>query len=211
MPAPSNGHVPAPHGRPRGLCLGHDSQVANIYFPALNPIAQDLGVLVNLINPGVTPYIVFQAIAPALVGDSGNMAGRRPAFIICFAIYILANLSLALQSAMPPSWSSGWSSALEAATLSLWFAVVADVAVSALVLVVGSPARWGLFVKRPGWQEAARAQGEQQGGCGRPRSGGCGGMFSAQAQDRTLGGMDRLLSRLRWVTVSRGFLLVHNA
>ncbi|KAK4152056.1 major facilitator superfamily domain-containing protein [Chaetomidium leptoderma] len=105
---------------------------ANIYFPALNPIASDLGVSVSLINLTLTTYMVFQAIAPTIVGDFGDMAGRRPAFIISFAIYMCANIGLALQNhyaallvlrMLQSAGSSG--------TLSLCFAVVADVAVSA--------------------------------------------------------------------------------
>ncbi|EGS21294.1 uncharacterized protein CTHT_0031480 [Thermochaetoides thermophila DSM 1495] len=52
---------------------------ANIYFPALNSIAKDLDVSVHLINLTLTTYMIFQAIAPTLVGDFGDMAGRRPA------------------------------------------------------------------------------------------------------------------------------------
>ncbi|KAL1841171.1 hypothetical protein VTJ49DRAFT_7340 [Mycothermus thermophilus] len=105
---------------------------ANIYFPALNPIAADLGVSVNLINLTLTTYMIFQAISPTIVGDFGDMAGRRPAFILAFTIYVLANLGLALQKnyaallvlrMLQSAGSSG--------TLSLSFAVVADVAVSA--------------------------------------------------------------------------------
>ncbi|KAK3991018.1 major facilitator superfamily domain-containing protein [Cladorrhinum sp. PSN332] len=105
---------------------------ANIYFPALVPISRDLGVSVGLINLTLTTYMIFQAIAPTLVGDLGDMAGRRPAFIIAFIIYIAANLGLALQDnyaallvlrAVQSAGSSG--------TLALSFAAIADVAVSA--------------------------------------------------------------------------------
>lgn len=105
---------------------------ANIYFPALNPIAADLGVSVNLINLTLTTYMIFQAIAPTIAGDFGDMAGRRPAFIVCFTIYVFANLGLALQQnyaallvlrMLQSAGSSG--------TLSMCYAVVADVAVSA--------------------------------------------------------------------------------
>lgn len=61
----------------------------NIYFPALNPIAKDLGVSVSLINLTLTTYMIFQGIAPTLFGDFGDMAGRRPAFILAVSIYIV--------------------------------------------------------------------------------------------------------------------------
>ncbi|KAK3389491.1 major facilitator superfamily domain-containing protein [Podospora didyma] len=105
---------------------------ANIYFPVLNPIAADLGVSVSLINLTLTTYMIFQAIAPTVVGDLGDMAGRRLAFIVAFVIYMCANLGLALQKnyaallilrMLQSAGSSG--------TLALSFAVIADVAVSA--------------------------------------------------------------------------------
>lgn len=97
--------------------------------------------------------MVFQGIAPTIFGDFGDMAGRRPAFIVAVVIYIFgrftlflpilvkprfanfvptANLGLALQDnyaalmvlrCMQSGGSSG--------TLALGYAVVADVATSA--------------------------------------------------------------------------------
>lgn len=66
-----------------------DQTWQNIYFPALNPIAHDLGVDVSLINLTLTTYMVFQGIAPTIFGDFGDMAGRRPAFIVAVLIYIV--------------------------------------------------------------------------------------------------------------------------
>jgi MFS family permease len=139
---------------------------ANIYFPALVPIADDLGVSVSLINLTLTTYMVFQAISPTIVGDFGDMAGRRPAFVVSFAIYIFANLGLALQKnyaallvlrMLQSAGSSG--------TLSLCFAVVADVAVSAergkYMGIVGaginigpalSPVLGGILAEYLGWR-----------------------------------------------------------
>lgn len=105
---------------------------ANIYFPALSPIAADLDVSIGLINLTLTTYMVMQAIAPPLVGDLGDTAGRKPAFIICISIYVIANLCLALQHnyaallvlrVLQSAGSSG--------TLALCFAVIADISVSA--------------------------------------------------------------------------------
>jgi MFS family permease len=105
---------------------------ANIYFPALNPIAADLGVSIGLINLTLTTYMIFQGIAPTIFGDFGDMAGRRPAYMVAFTIYIFANLGLALQNSYAAllvlrMLQSGGSSG----TLALSYAVVADVAVSA--------------------------------------------------------------------------------
>lgn len=72
----------------------------NIYFPALNPLAQDLNVSNTLINLTLTSYMVchrqntkimppiltmilvqiFQGLAPSFFGDFADIAGRRPAY-----------------------------------------------------------------------------------------------------------------------------------
>lgn len=105
---------------------------ATMYFPAMVPLAAELRVPTSLINLTLTTYMVCQAIAPTLVGDLSDAAGRRPAFIIAFTIYIFANLGLALQGSyaallvlrmLQSAGSSG--------TLSVCFAAVADVSVTA--------------------------------------------------------------------------------
>lgn len=75
-----------------------DFVLQNIYFPALNPIANDLGVDVSLINLTLTTYMIFQGIAPTIFGDFGDMAGRRPAFILAVLIYIIGMLTTDLGS-----------------------------------------------------------------------------------------------------------------
>ena len=105
---------------------------ANIYFPALNPIAEDLGVSVSLVNLTLTTYMIFQGLAPTLFGDFGDMVGRRPAYILAFSIYLLANIGLALQRdyaalmvlrCVQSFGSSG--------TIALGYALVADITSSA--------------------------------------------------------------------------------
>ncbi|MCJ1468678.1 hypothetical protein MMC07_007307 [Pseudocyphellaria aurata] len=71
---------------------------ANIYFPALNALSKDLKVSDELINLTLTTYMIFQGLAPTIFGDLADMAGRRPAYIICFVVYIGANIGLALQN-----------------------------------------------------------------------------------------------------------------
>lgn len=101
---------------------------ANIYFPALNPIAEDLGVSTSLINLTLTSYMILQGLSPTLFGDFGDVAGRRPAYIVAFSIYICANIGLALQRnyaalmvlrCLQSAGSSG--------TIALGFAVIADI------------------------------------------------------------------------------------
>lgn len=104
---------------------------ANIYFPALNPLAQDLHVSSSLINLSLTSYMVFQGLAPTIFGDLADMTGRRPVYVIGFTIYICANIGLALQDnyaallvlrCLQSSGSSG--------TIAIGNGVVADIASS---------------------------------------------------------------------------------
>ena len=41
---------------------------------------------------------IFQGLAPSVIGSLADSAGRRPAYTICFIIYIGANIGLALQN-----------------------------------------------------------------------------------------------------------------
>ena len=70
-------------------CAGFFSPLsANIYFPALNALSRDLKVSNELINLTLTSYMIFQGLAPTIFGDFADMAGRRPAYILGFIIYI---------------------------------------------------------------------------------------------------------------------------
>ncbi|KAH8895699.1 MFS general substrate transporter [Thozetella sp. PMI_491] len=139
---------------------------ATIYFPALNPLAADLGVSVGLINLTLTTYMIFQSFGPTLFGDLGDMAGRRPAYIISLALYLVANLGLALQSNYAALLVlRAFQAAGGAGTLALGYAVVADISVSAergkymglvgLGVNVGpaiSPALGGILSQYLGWR-----------------------------------------------------------
>ncbi|KAK0650386.1 Quinidine resistance protein 1 [Lasiodiplodia hormozganensis] len=70
---------------------------ANIFYPALNTLSSELHVSVELINLTLTTYSIFQGLAPTIFGDLADMAGRRPAYIIGFIIYIGACIGIALQ------------------------------------------------------------------------------------------------------------------
>ncbi|KAJ5408052.1 hypothetical protein N7509_001935 [Penicillium cosmopolitanum] len=71
---------------------------SQIYFPALITLGRDLHVSNSLMNLTLTSYMIFQGISPMFIGDFADKAGRRPAYIVCFAIYIAANIGLALQN-----------------------------------------------------------------------------------------------------------------
>ncbi|RAQ51855.1 MFS efflux transporter [Aspergillus flavus] len=75
---------------------------------------------------------ICQGLAPTLTGSFADQAGRRPAYILCFLLYIISNIALALQHSYPAllvlraiqsSGSSG--------TVALASAVAADVITSA--------------------------------------------------------------------------------
>ena len=69
-----------------------------IYYPALVPVAHDLGVSVALVNLSVTTYLIVAAIAPAFMGDMADQSGRRPIFMLLFVLMIAANVGIALQT-----------------------------------------------------------------------------------------------------------------
>nr|QTE76005.1 ScyR5 [Scytalidium album] len=70
---------------------------SNIYYPAINSIADDLHVSIPMINITITAYMIFQGLAPTFMGNLSDTAGRRPVYVLCFTIYILANIGIALQ------------------------------------------------------------------------------------------------------------------
>ncbi|KAI1173968.1 MFS general substrate transporter [Nemania sp. FL0916] len=72
-----------------------------IYFPALVPMARDLHVSVALINLTVTSYLIVAAIAPAFMGDLADQGGRRPVYILMFALLLGANIGMAIQTSYP--------------------------------------------------------------------------------------------------------------
>ena len=74
---------------------------ANIYYPALNDIAKDLHVSLELMNLTITAYLICQGIVPSIFGDLADMVGRRPVYLLVFLIYLSANVGLALQNSYP--------------------------------------------------------------------------------------------------------------
>ncbi|MCJ1414634.1 hypothetical protein MMC32_000961 [Xylographa parallela] len=80
-------------------CAAFASPVSSgIYYPALNIIASDLHTTLANINLTITTYMIFQGLAPTIVGGISDRYGRRPAYLICFTVYIGANIGLALQT-----------------------------------------------------------------------------------------------------------------
>ncbi|KAF5122526.1 Itaconate transport protein [Metarhizium anisopliae] len=74
---------------------------ANTYLPSIPSLASSLDVSPSLMNLTVTAFLIFQGLAPSFYGDLADIAGRRPAYLISFIIYIAANIGLATQSSYP--------------------------------------------------------------------------------------------------------------
>lgn len=69
-----------------------------IYFPAIVPLSESLGVSVSKINATVTSYLVVSAVSPAVLGRLADELGRRPVIVGMLVIYVLANIGLAVQN-----------------------------------------------------------------------------------------------------------------
>lgn len=74
---------------------------ANTYLPGIPKLSASLQVSTTLINLTVTAFLIFQGLAPSFYGDFADMAGRRPAYLVSFIIYVAANIGLATQSSYP--------------------------------------------------------------------------------------------------------------
>ncbi|KAJ0309649.1 hypothetical protein COL516b_002899 [Colletotrichum fioriniae] len=69
---------------------------AQIYLPALTVLANEFNVSDSDMNLTLTTYMIFQGIVPMFIGSLADQSGRRPAYVICFVVYIAANIGLAL-------------------------------------------------------------------------------------------------------------------
>lgn len=69
---------------------------ATIYLPLLPALAQHFDISIQAINLTITIYIVFQAISPLLFATASDSLGRRPIYLVTYALYTLASLGLAL-------------------------------------------------------------------------------------------------------------------
>ncbi|KKA30902.1 hypothetical protein TD95_002628 [Thielaviopsis punctulata] len=103
-----------------------------IYYPALPTLASTFHVTDSQINLTVSTYMIFQGLTPMFLGNLSDSMGRRPTYMVCFTVYIAANIGLALA----PNYASllvlrCLQAAGGSSTISLAFAVVADVVTSA--------------------------------------------------------------------------------
>ncbi|KAI1774630.1 MFS general substrate transporter [Hypoxylon cercidicola] len=108
------------------------SWTAQIYLPALNIAAADLDVSITRINLTVTSYMILQGVTPIFIGGFADSAGRRPAYLACFLLYLVANVGLAKSDSYGSLLGLRcFQSATISATQALCQGVVADIATSA--------------------------------------------------------------------------------
>lgn len=72
-----------------------------IYYPAIYQLAQVFTVSVDKINLTVTSYMAVAMVAPTLVGDTADVLGRRPVYMIVLSLYIGANVAIVLANTYP--------------------------------------------------------------------------------------------------------------
>ncbi|EKV09462.1 MFS transporter, putative [Penicillium digitatum PHI26] len=83
----------------------------------------------DLADVDYSVFTIFQGLSPMFIGDFADKAGRRPAYIVCFTIYIAANIGLALQNSYAALFVLRClQSAGSSTTIALSSGVVADVA-----------------------------------------------------------------------------------
>ncbi|KAK3675121.1 hypothetical protein LTR78_005055 [Recurvomyces mirabilis] len=105
---------------------------ATTFYPALDVLAEDLNVTPTLINLSLTTYMIAQGIAPSLIAGMSDNSGRRLSFIVCFVIFVIANVGLALQTNYAALLVLRMVQAFGcSAAIALCTAVVADIATSA--------------------------------------------------------------------------------
>lgn len=69
-----------------------------IFYPAITSMAESLHTTVGKIDLAITTYMVVSGVTPAILGGAADNMGRRPVYIVALAIYLAANVGLALQS-----------------------------------------------------------------------------------------------------------------
>lgn len=72
-----------------------------IYYPVMRTLVDKYDLTTELVNLTITTYMIVQGLAAIFMGTFADTGGRRPAYIVAFAIYIAANIGLALQNSFP--------------------------------------------------------------------------------------------------------------
>jgi multidrug resistance protein len=149
-----------------GVSMLFSPMTANIYFPAIPTLANATSVSVQQINLTITTYLILQGVSPLFMGDLADKLGRRPIYLLTFAIYTAASLGLSINRTSYAALLSlrTLQSAGCSATAAISYGVLADVAMpskrgrmlgSAMVAAnVGptlGPLLGGVITGRLGW------------------------------------------------------------
>jgi len=115
-----------------GLAMMFSGLTANIYLPSVPLLQEEYQTSLQLINITITAYIVVQGIVPAFFGELSDKIGRRPVYLISFAVYAVASIGLALQDSYAALLVLRMLQSLGAsANVAIGYGVVADVAMPA--------------------------------------------------------------------------------
>ncbi|KAJ5823192.1 Major facilitator superfamily domain general substrate transporter [Penicillium robsamsonii] len=137
-----------------------------IYYPVMPTLVGNYHLTPELINLTITTYMIFQGLTLSFMGTFADTWGRRPSYIIAFAVYTAANIGLALQNSfaallvlrcLQSAGSSG--------TVAFGYGVIADIATTAergkyigpmvagvMVAPALGPVVGGLLAKFLGWR-----------------------------------------------------------
>lgn len=103
-----------------------------IYYPVLPTLVNNYHLTTALVNLTITTYMIFQGLAPSFMGTFADNGGRRPAYIVAFAIYTAANIGLALQNSFAALLVLRCiQSAGSSGTVAFGYGVIADIATPA--------------------------------------------------------------------------------
>ncbi|KAJ5762402.1 uncharacterized protein N7511_005784 [Penicillium nucicola] len=137
-----------------------------IYYPIMPTLVKDYQLTPALINLTITTYMILQGLAPVFMGTFADTGGRRPAYIIAFAVYTAANIGLALQNSFAALMVLRCiQSAGSSGTVAFGYGVIADIATTAergkyigpmaagvMVAPALGPVIGGLLAKFLGWR-----------------------------------------------------------
>ncbi|MDI1492329.1 MAG: hypothetical protein OHK93_003542 [Ramalina farinacea] len=79
-----------------GIAMLASPLTATMYLPLLPLLATEFHTSLQAINLTITVYVIFQALSPVLLSSPSDHFGRRPFYLFTFALYVVANLGLAL-------------------------------------------------------------------------------------------------------------------
>lgn len=109
-----------------------------IYYPIMPTLVQNYHLSNALVNLTISTYMILQGLAPSFMGTFADTGGRRPAYLLAFAIYTAANVGLALQDSYAALMVLRCiQSAGSSGTVSFGYGVIADIA---------TPAERGMYI-----------------------------------------------------------------